>query len=150
MEDSYSVVFDCGFAVPIVKVTMKDIPLITKAVCLHSTLAGVKAELDQLATGLKLFGILSLIRQHPEKMKSLFVNDERDELSTELMIALFDIQLSPSGSSKRIIEEDTVQYWNEFLQDLANHVISKCVYSYTQILLYSSFAYQLVQSHQRF
>lgn len=136
MEDSYSVVFDCGFAVPITKVTMKDIPLITKAVCLHSTLAEVKAELDQLATGLELFGILSLIRLHSLKMKSLFVYDENDEPSVELMIALFDIQFSPSGSSKRITEEDTVQNWNEFLQDLGNNIISECIDLYTQIYIF--------------
>ena len=58
MEDRYSVVFDCGFSTPVNKVTVKDVPLITKAVCLHATVFQVKAELDQLADGLSLFGIL--------------------------------------------------------------------------------------------
>ena len=125
MEDRYSVVFDCGFATPVNKVTVKDVPLITKAVSLHATVFLVKAELDQLADGLELFGIVGLMRKHPNKMKPLFVYDPMDKPTAELMIALFDVHFSPPGTSKRVTEETAILYWNELLQDMANGLISK-------------------------
>ena len=125
MEDRYSVVFDCGFATPVNKVTVKDVTLITKAVSLHATVFLVKAELDQLADGLELFGIVGLMRKHPNKMKPLFVYDPMDKPTAELMIALFDVHFSPPGTSKRVTEETAILYWNELLQDMANGLISK-------------------------
>ena len=52
---------------------MNDIPDIVKAVCLHTTVLSMKAELDQIAEGLEIFDIINLVRDHPSLMQPLFV-----------------------------------------------------------------------------
>ncbi len=126
MDDRSSVVYDCGFATPITRVTVNDIPLILQAVNLHTTIAPLKAELDQLASGLELFGILSLVRANPDKMASLFVHSSADRLSAEVVIGLFEIEYWVNGSTRRIAEESVIQFWNEFAQDLGEGIIGKC------------------------
>ena len=78
MEDSCEIIFDSRFAVPVTQVSLDNVPDIVKAVCLQSTLPNMKAELDQMAEVHKLFDVISLLRQHPLKFKSLFVFDPVD------------------------------------------------------------------------
>ena len=52
--DSSDIIYDSGFAIPVNRVRVDDIPDIMKAVCLHTTVLAVKAELDQMAEGLAL------------------------------------------------------------------------------------------------
>ncbi len=52
MDKQCSAVFNNGFATPIMQVTVTDVPLIIRAVCIRMMLAPVKTELDQLASGL--------------------------------------------------------------------------------------------------
>ena len=82
----------------------------------------MKAELYQMAEGLKLFNVL---RQHPLKFKSLFVFDVDSVLTVEQMVALFDVVYSPQGSSKRVSEEVTFMHWDEFLHDLAHGLVGR-------------------------
>ena len=107
------------------RVAVKALNDITKSVCLHSTIVALKTELDQFADGLDLFGILKLVRQHPNEMRSLFVYNEGIELTVDKMMELFQIKLSPPECNQRLKEEDVVQLWNEFIQDLAHGMISK-------------------------
>ena len=103
--------------------SLENVPDIVKAVCLQTTLLNVKfkAELDQMVEGLKLFDVISLLRQHPLKFKSLFVFDPVDSvLTVNQIVALFDVVYSPQGSSKRVSEEATFMHWDEFLHDLAH------------------------------
>lgn len=109
---------------PIIQVKVGDIPLLVKAVCRHMFTTPVKAELDQLAAGLDLFGILGFIRNHQVEAQSLFVHDPTDKLTAK-MIDLFSVEHSESGSSRRIAEDSVIQYWNEFVQDLCYKIISK-------------------------
>ena len=125
MEEKCAVVFDAGFSTPITQVTLADVPLIVRAVCLNTVVSPVKCELDQLASGLALFGILDLVKSHPKDMAALFVHDSTSKLTAEIMMGLFSMRFSPVGSSKRIAEESVIQNWNEFLQDLDQGVISK-------------------------
>ena len=58
-------------------------------------------------------------------MEGLFVSINDTSLSAEMMINLFRFDLSPQESSKRVSEECVIQYWNEFLLDLENGMITK-------------------------
>lgn len=105
---------------------MNDIPDIVKAVCLHTTVLSLKAELDQIAEGLELFSIINLVRDHPSLMQPLFVLNPVDaQLTVDRITPLFDITYSPQGSTKRVTEEATFMHWNEFLHDLSNGQIGK-------------------------
>lgn len=126
MEDSSEIIFDSGFSVPVTQASLENVPDIVKAVCLQTTLLNVKAELDQMVEGLKLFDVISLLRQHPLKFKSLFVFDPVDSvLTVDQMVALFDVVYSPQGSSKRVSEEATFMHWDEFLHDLAHGLVGR-------------------------
>ena len=125
MEDSSEIIFDSGFTVPVTQVSLENVQDIVRAVCLQSTLLNVKAELDQTAEGLKLFNVISLLRQHPQKFKSLFVFDVDSVLTADQMVTLFDVAYSPQGSTKRVSEEATYMHWNEFLHDLAHGLVGR-------------------------
>ena len=124
-DDKCAVVYDSGFSLPITKVTIEDIPTIVRAVTLHSTLMPIKSELDQLTKGLEICGILPLIRKYPHVMKELFMYDADDKITVELMVAIFDVKYSEQGSSRRELEERTIQFWNEFIIDVESSAISK-------------------------
>ena len=89
MEDSSEIIFDSGFTVPVTQVSLENVQDIVRAVCLQTTLLNMKAELDQMAEGLKLFNVISLLRQHPQKI------DVDSVLTLDQMVALFDVEYSP-------------------------------------------------------
>lgn len=126
-----------GFSTPVSRVTLDDVPVITKAVFLHETVLSVKSEIDQLAEGLDLFGIRQLIKAHPSLMKPLFVYDSQNvKLTVDKMSSLFQVVYSPHGTSNRILEEATFLHWHDFLNDLANGLIGKpcasvCTFTFT-------------------
>ena len=128
-DDKCAVVYDSGFTLPITKVCIQDIPIIVRAVTLHSTLMPIKSELDQLTQGLEICGILPLIRKYPRVMKELFMYNPDDKITVELMMGMFDVKYSEQGSSRRELEERTIQFWNEFLIDVGNSAISKSLFS---------------------
>ena len=105
--------------------SLENVPDIVRAVCLQTTLLNMKAELDQMAEGLKLFNVISLLRQHPLKFKSFFIFDVDSVLTVDQMVALFDVAYSPQGSSKRVSEEATFMHWHEFLHDLAHGLVGR-------------------------
>ena len=109
---------------PIAKVKISNIPAIVKTVSVNLTIVSVKSEMDQLAEGLHLFKVLELLKTYPGKFRSLFVHDSACKLTAEQMIMLFHPQLSTTGSSRRVIEDDLIQNWNEFLQDVSHGIIS--------------------------
>ena len=88
MEDSSKIIFNSGFTVPVTQASLENVRDIVRAVCLQTTLLNMKAELDQMAEGLKLFNVL---QQHPLKFISLFVFDVDSVLTVEQMVALFDV-----------------------------------------------------------
>lgn len=104
---------------------VSDVATIIKTVALHRTIVSVKSELDQLAEGLHLFRVLELLKSHPKKCRSLFAHNAWCKITAEQMITLFHTQLSTLGSSRCVIEDDFIQDWNEFLQDVSNGIISK-------------------------
>lgn len=118
------IVYDSGFAVPVTCVTLADVPAITTAVVLHTTLLPVKAELDQLAEGLHLFGVLSLLRQYPVVMQPLFMQQD-SQLTITQMVGSLDIEYSPHSTSKRVLEEATFMHFDEFINDIGNGMIGK-------------------------
>ena len=64
MGNNSDVIYDSGFSTPVTKVCLQDVPNVAKIVCFHTVLLRVKAELDQIADGLRLFNVLDLIRHY--------------------------------------------------------------------------------------
>ena len=121
-------------------VNLDDVEIIIKAVCLYATLLLVKAELDQLAEGLELFGILKLVWERPLSIRPLFVHDQDVDLTAEWVLELFsDIQYSKTGPTKQLSEETTCLFWHGFINDLANGLIDKhmhmSIYAYVYVYI---------------
>ena len=61
-DDPAGFVYASGFSTPITQVTMDDIPLLLKIICVHSCVVPIKAELDQLKEGLNLFNVIDILK----------------------------------------------------------------------------------------
>lgn len=124
-EDQADLVYECGFATSITQVTLEHIPMLVRAICIHSCIVPIKAELDQLGEGLKLFDVLDLVQKRPILMKELFACSGSSTLTVNSMLPLFEIDYSPEGSNARETEEAAVVHWNEFLLDVENGMAGK-------------------------
>ena len=89
-----------------------------------TVLLRVKAEIDQIAEGLELFNVLRLIRKYPTEIREMFICDPHCKPTLDEMTMLFQPKYSNDQSSRKVIEEASVMYWNEFLQDVSHGVIS--------------------------
>ena len=73
--------------------------------------------LDQLADGLKTYGILDLVKRHQNTMKCIFTPNSTSNVTEELLIHL----LSPSFSdntSQKDKEINTFKAMCDFVQEL--------------------------------
>ena len=79
--------------------------------------------------------MLCLLRSHPRKLKSLFIHDPLSVLPAEKMITLFAQKFWIQDLANVFIEHDLMQNWNEFLQDVANEIVSTtCIREYGSTL----------------
>ena len=84
--------------------------------CLHYTILAIKAELDQLVNGLQTLGVLTLLRDHPNTMHSLFVYSEARPMTAGDLFDMFPPHLSAAGSNSMEREEDQLMKWLHFLE----------------------------------
>ena len=106
-SNDYDVRFECGISQPITT-------LIVIRLALHSFLC-VKAELDQILSGLSTYKIAEFLQRDPYVTRQLFVN-YRNPLSADKMFDLFPAKLSPVGSNVREVEEAAVMQWVNYTQ----------------------------------
>ena len=121
-EDPADVVYASGFSTPITKVTLDDIPVVLKAVSIHSCIVPIKAELDQLKEGLNLFNVIDLIKKFSMQTRELFVSTGSAKLTVNNMLDLFEFSFSLEGSNARESEEATILHWNEFLMEVEKNL----------------------------
>ena len=104
---------------------MGDIPVLWKIISVHSCIVPIKAELDQLQEGLKLFNVIDILKSFPIQTKQLFVSGGSISLSLDTMLELFEFDFSVQGSNARETEEATVVHWNEFLTEVDKQLAGK-------------------------
>ena len=82
----------------------------------HFAVLEVKAELDQLLSGLSsTLGVLELVRGDPVLMKDLFIHTPTSPMTADDMYDAFNICYSLNGSNNREREEATIMLWVQFL-----------------------------------
>ena len=86
--------------------------------CMHYIILIVKAELDQVVSGLQTLDVLSLLRESPTVTRPLLVFSPMT-LSAEDIFDMFKPLLSPPGSNARELEEDRLMKWMHFLECVA-------------------------------
>ena len=97
--------------------TIDDKARIFRQVHLHSVLLSRKGEVDQLADGLNVHGLLKLFQEYPDHGYQ-YLTSKQHQLLASTLVDLFDLDLSPPGSNKRTREERTVIMWYDYLQDI--------------------------------
>ena len=95
--------FNAGYTKPIV--TIEDKAALIRYISLHYTLLYSLPHVEQFINGLKLYGLLDIIRKVPQKARVLFQICEESCLTAEIVDELFEVQFSPEGSNKRQQEE---------------------------------------------
>lgn len=113
-SDEYDVRFECGISQPIATIRLAHRDEIINGLALHSFLC-VKAELDQILSGLSTYKIAEFLQRDPYVTRQLFVN-YRNPLSADKMFDLFPAKLSPVGSNVREVEEAAVMQWVNYTQ----------------------------------
>ena len=74
--------FKAGYTKPIV--TIEDKAALIQYICLHYTLLYSLPHVEQFINGLKLYGLLDIIRKVPQKARVLFQVCEESRLTAEI------------------------------------------------------------------
>ena len=122
-DDEYDFQYDIGVAKPMSALQFTDHDTIVQSSALHYSVLCVKAELDQLTSGLRTLGVLDLVQANPKMLTPLFVYTESPPLTAGQMIDLFYPKLSPVGANRRDEEEAVVMLWVNYIQTLEGNRI---------------------------
>ena len=81
--------------------------------------------LEEVAEGLKIFGLYEKVINNQALMKPLFVRDSASTVvDAPYVTSLLQPSFSPDGSSKRVVEETFIDYLQDFLNDLEDSNIA--------------------------
>ena len=127
LHEKSSMIYDAGFKILMTHIKLEHIQEIIRAIIVFTTVLPIKGELDQLAKGLNLYDILSLIKSNGEIMKPLFIHGNK-RITAEKICYL---KYSPTNSSQ---ERKTAEYWNQFLEDLEHGLIGILIVLYSRHL----------------
>ncbi len=117
-DDDFDFQYEIGVAKPICSLNLTHRDHIVQSSALHYSVLVVKAELDQLASGLRTLGILDLVQANPKLLRPLFTYMEPPPPTGGQIIDLFHPKLSPVGSNRRDDEESIVMLWVNYLQNI--------------------------------
>lgn len=126
-DNEMSIIFDSGYCKPMSLWQVEDIGTIIKTVLFHINIRPIKAEIDQIAEGLQLFDILSLVKKYPEQFRCLFVSGrDNNPLTVSLMLALCsDVHFSGDDAKRSKKEEATLQLWHQLIIEIGAGMISE-------------------------
>ena len=88
---------------------------IVTALAMH-TIYSIKAELDQMITGLQAYGLGKLVQSNPEVFRPLFVYYNPLKLSADTLYEMFPASLSAVSSNSREVQEAALMHWVNFTQ----------------------------------
>ena len=93
----------------------------------HYTLSHSLCELNQFIDGLKVVGVLDILKKHPFESRTIF-QSSRNVLTAELVNDIFSAVLSCEGSNRNEKEKTILFYWNQFLEDAEQGLLQSEVY----------------------
>ncbi|KAF3833230.1 hypothetical protein F7725_026895 [Dissostichus mawsoni] len=86
------------------------------AAALHHYVDGRKVEaLQQFCEGLKIVGALDALKAHPTVLKSVFLQDQKPLLASEMIDQFKTGRVSEPGSNRRRMETRTIGFWRDWL-----------------------------------
>ena len=124
-SSDYEFVLECGVTKPVVMMHLADKEKIISAVCLHYTVLGSLAELEQLRRGLHTLRFSVLMESYPFLFKQHFLHCNTS-VTADFIQDLFHVDYSVPGSNNRVKEEAIIMNWVSYLQDLEGMVCNCC------------------------
>ena len=97
--------------------SIKDIDNIVQRTAHWYTLGRAWAALEQFKQGLSDLGVLTAVLHNPDVFTPVFCYFPV-ELDADSFNAMFTILFSEEGSNKRSVENVTLSYWQDYLQDV--------------------------------
>ncbi|XP_041862483.1 uncharacterized protein LOC121653198 [Melanotaenia boesemani] len=98
---------------------------IIKAIILHSCLR-ILPMLQQISSGMQLYGLNEMIGQQPNTFRPLFVPGLLEKPDAEFLIGSLSPTLSDQGSLKRQRESKIVNFFQDFLQQIEDEEEENC------------------------
>lgn len=95
---------DCGYAKPYTRIVIEDKEDIIQIIALDYLVYRVQAEIDQIAEGLQIAGVLQVLKDNPAECWALFCGGKRN-LTAFTLAELLAPVYSPHGSNQRDVEE---------------------------------------------
>ena len=121
--------FKAGYTKPIV--TIEDKAALIRYICLHYTLLYSLPHVEQFINGLKLYGLVDIIRKVLQKARVLFQVCEESRLTAEIVDELSEVQFSPEGSNKRQQEEAIAFHFTTLLEEIEIGAIKGQVFDFS-------------------
>lgn len=126
-QQEYEFLIDCGYPKALRDCVLDDKTYMVECGILHYTHYRIRAELDQIKEGLAKVGVLSAIkRRRPNIWKPLLCADRRLDITVEYIRQLFEPSFSETGSNARLVEEDVIYNWEEYLKEMGKIRFSFC------------------------
>ncbi|XP_077091356.1 G2/M phase-specific E3 ubiquitin-protein ligase-like [Siphateles boraxobius] len=107
-------IISCGYT-GICNTDHKD--AIIRAIVLHATFR-VAPMLGDLRKGLQLYGLLDILKEHPNLCKSLFVPGEDCTPDADYVLSHVAPEMSLRGTSRATVESKIINYFQDFLQEI--------------------------------
>ena len=88
-----------------------------KIITNHILVDNPRSLIEELKDGLETLGILDKIIQFPEQFREMFTSENIKPLDAQSVDLLFKINYADYRSNRRALQERTVAYWRDYLQD---------------------------------
>jgi hypothetical protein len=73
--------------------------------------------LDQIGSGLQLFGILDSIKKHPQLLEPVFTESSFFKPNADTFLGNMMGNFSEHGSNDKLLEIDVYKYFTDFIED---------------------------------
>lgn len=80
--------------------------------------------LKEFQKGMELFGLAAAIKKYPKVARSLFVMGQQKEVDADYLFSLMEPNYSGDGTSRRQIEEQLMDFFQDFVFKLENETVS--------------------------
>ena len=117
-QQEYEFLINCGYPKALRDCVLDDKTKMVQCVILHYTHYRIRTELDQIKEGLAKVGVLSAIKRRPNIWKLLLCADRRLDITVEYIRQLFEPMFSETGSNARLVQEDLIYNWKEYLKKM--------------------------------
>ena len=114
-SEEYNFRYECGICQPSQMIKFNQREEIVSALAMH-TIYSIKAELDQIISGLDGYGLGKLAQDNPEAFRPLLVYYKPLKLSADAVYEVFPAGLSALGSNTRDAQEAALMHWVNYTQ----------------------------------